>query len=239
MRGFNFDISSWFGGSGSNNTFGSLNLSDYASIKNGSYGKLVKSYYAEQKKSVSSDKKSSTDKTDKIQKDKIKKENTVDTTGLSQMKKEADGLKTAVDAFNKENLWKQSNGEYDMNIIADKVKSFVNEYNDVISQSGKVNSKDIAQSVHYMKNMTTTMSKALSKVGVTVGTDGKMTVDEEALKKADVNSIKSLFVGSASYGSQTADSASEISKEAVMNSSVYSNNGTLSSSLSNLFNKWI
>ena len=56
MRGFNFNISSMFGGFGSNNSLGSFNFSDYASIKNGSYGKLMKSYYAEQKKSTRAEK---------------------------------------------------------------------------------------------------------------------------------------------------------------------------------------
>ena len=90
-----------------------------------------------------------------------------------------------------------------------------------------------------MSSMTNTMSKALSKIGVTVGTDGKLSVNEDEMKKANVSSIKSLFSGSVSYGSQIADRASEISRDTVMNSSIYGSNGTLSSSLSNMFNKWI
>ena len=97
MRGFNFNISSLFSNLGSGNAFGSFNFSDYASIKNGSYGKLVKSYYAEQKKTPESDKATTTKPT--------KKEETVDKTGLSQMKKEADGLKSAAEALNKEEVF--------------------------------------------------------------------------------------------------------------------------------------
>lgn len=126
-----------------------------------------------------------------------------------------------------------------MDKIVSTVKSFANEYNDTVTQASKVNSKDIAQDVRYMSSMTSTMSKALSKIGVTVGTDGKLSVNEDELKKANVSSIKSLFSGSASYGSQIADKASEISRDTVMNSSIYGSNGTLSSSLSSMFNKWI
>ena len=39
----NNNISSLFGSLNGNNSFGSINFSDYASIKNGSYGKLLKS----------------------------------------------------------------------------------------------------------------------------------------------------------------------------------------------------
>lgn len=231
MRGFNFNISSLFSNLGSGNAFGSFNFSDYASIKNGSYGKLVKSYYAEQKKTPGNDKTTTTKPT--------KKEETVDKTGLTQMKKEADGLKSAAEALNKEDLWKQTDGKYDMDKIVGAVKTFASEYNDTITQASKVNSKDVAQDVRYMSSMTNTMSKALSKIGVTVGTDGKLSVNEDEMKKANVSSIKSLFSGSVSYGSQIADRASEISRDTVMNSSIYGSNGTLSSSLSNMFNKWI
>lgn len=231
MRGFNFNISSLFGSLGSDNTFGSFDLSQYASIKKGTYGKLLKSYYAEQK-TPSATEKPKTDKT-------TKKTQTEDTTGLSQIKKESDGLKSAAEALNKDELWKQNAGEYDMDKIAGAVKSFANEYNDVITQSGKVNSKDITQSVNYMSSMTNTMSKALSKIGVTVGTDGKLSVNEDTLKKANVSNIKALFSGTSSYGAQTAERANEISKDAVMNSSMYSSNGALSSSLNNMFDKWI
>ena len=109
------------------------------------------------------------------------------------MKKESDGLKSAVEAFNKDDLWKQTNGEYDMEKITGAVKSFVNEYNDVINQSSKVNSKEISQTMRYMSSMTNTMSKALSKIGVEVGVDGKLSINEDTLKKANVTSIKSMF----------------------------------------------
>lgn len=229
MARFNFNISSLFSGLNSNSPFSSFNLSDYASIKNGSYGKLIKSYYAEQKKTSSSDK-TTTDN---------KKDQTVDKIGLSQMKKEADSLKNAAEALGKSDLWKQTDGKYDMDKITSAVKSFVSEYNEAITQAGKVNSKDIATDVKYMSSMTTTMSKALSKIGVTVGTDGKLSLNEDELKKANVSSIKSLFTGTVSYGSQIADKASAISKDAVMNSSIYGSNGMLSSSMSSIYNKWI
>ena len=230
MRGFNFNISSLFGNLGSGNAFSSFNFSDYASIKNGSYRKLVKSYYAE---------KNRTPEADKATTAKVNKETAVDRTGLTQMKKEAEGLKSASEALNKEELWKQTDGAYDMDKIVSAVKSFASEYNDTIAQAAKVSSKEISQDVRSMNSMTNTMSKALSKIGVTVGTDGKLNVNEDELKKASVSNIKSLFTGSVSYGSQIADRASEVSRDADMNSSIYGSNGALSSSLSNMFNKWI
>ena len=237
MKGINFNISSLFGGAGagSDSFFGSFNFSDFASIKNGSYRKLVKSYYAEQKSDAAVTKKNA----DKKNTDKAKTDFSIDTTGFSKMRKEADGLKAAADALGKEDLWKSDNGEYDMDKIISAVKDFASEYNNVISQSAKVNSKELSQSMRYMNSMTGTMSKILSKAGINVGVDGKMSVDEDALKKASVKDIKSLFTGASSYGTQIANRASEISRESVMNSSVYSSNGMLSGSIDSMFSKWI
>lgn len=230
MKNNNLNISSLLGNQNLFGTASAFNLSDYASVKNGSYGKLMKAYYNEQKPSNATDKSSSV---------KNKKDVSVDNSGLTQMKKEADGLKSATEALAKDDLWKQDKGSYNLDKIAGAVKDFVKEYNDVIDQSSKVNSKDIAQSTRYMKSMTDTMSKALSKVGITVETDGKMSLNEDTLKNSNITSLKSLFSGTVSYGSQTSDKAGEISKAALMNSSVYSNKGMLNSTLSGMFNEWM
>lgn len=229
---FNFDVTSLFGGLNSNNNnnlFGGINLSDYSLIKRGGYKKLMKSYYDEQSGKTTHKNNVTTNK----------KEQAVDKTGLTQMKKESDGLKSAVEAFNKDDLWKQTNGEYDMEKITGAVKSFVNEYNDVINQSSKVNSKEISQTMRYMSSMTNTMSKALSKIGVEVGVDGKLSINEDTLKKANVTSIKSMFAGAGSYGAQIEAKASEVSRATIMNSSMYSSNATLSSGLNGMYDKWI
>lgn len=229
---FNFDVTSLFGGTNSNNSslFGGINFNDYSLIKKGGYKKLMKSYYDDQSGKT-------THKNNSVIANK--KEQAVDKTGLTQMKKESDGLKSAVEALNKDELWKQANGEYDMEKITGAVKSFVNEYNDVIRQSSKVNSKEISQTMRYMSSMTNTMSKALSKIGVELGVDGKLSINEDTLKKASATSIKSMFAGAGSYGGQIEAKAGEVSRATIMNSSIYSPNATQSSSLNGMFNEWI
>lgn len=241
MNNSGMDISALFSGLNSNDTFGGINLSDYASIKNGSYGKLVKSYYAEQAAPKDSGSKNESDAKDwnVTAASIVQKSASVDTTGLSQIKKEADGLKSSVEAFENEDLWKEQEGKFDKDAIAGAVQSFVKEYNDVISKAEKVNAKGVTSNVNNMKSMTSTMSKYLSKIGVNVGKDGKLSVSEDKLKDADVNNIKSLFTGKASYASQTFETANAISKEAVNSSSLYGNDASKTSSISGLFNEWI
>lgn len=238
MKKYGFDISSLFSNLNSNNTMGSFNLSDYASIKNGSYGKLVKSYYSEQKKSNVTDKTSDKNNVDKVLNNRNKKD-TADKTGLTQVKSSSDSLKTSLETLAGADMWKTKDGEYDKNKIASAVKDFVNGYNNTLDQTAKVTSKDISRDTNYMTSMTDTMSKALKQVGITVADNGKLSVNEEELNNASGKELKALFSGAGSYGGQIMDRASDISKDALMNSSMYGNNGALSSSMSGMFNQWI
>lgn len=227
MAKFNLNISTLFSSLNTNNTFGAFNFSDYRAIKNGSYGKLMKSYYAQEKSdTVKPDKNTSS----------VKKKTLTDTTGMTKMKKEADGLKNAAEALGKAELWEQTSGKYDVDKIAGAVKDFAKEYNEVLDQATKVtgNSK-MASSVGYMKSMTSTMSKALSKIGVSVDVAGKMSVDEEALKGAKMSDVKSLFSGPASYGKQIEKDAAGIASAVVMGSSIYNSAGIANSALSGMF----
>ena len=111
-------------------------LSDYAAIKNGSYGKLMKAYYAKQ------DAEKLSGKGDTSQK-------------LTLMKTSADSLKKSADALNDSSLWEkkkikkkdEKTGEeievedYDWDKITKAVKSFVEDYNDVVKEAGESNTK--------------------------------------------------------------------------------------------------
>ncbi len=235
-----FDITSMLGssnsGSNSNNSMGSFDFANYAAIKNGSYGKLVKSYYAGTDRQVANEKAASQKAADSS-KSKAKEE--VDKTGLTQIKKDADELKSAAEALDKDDLWKKTGDKLDMDKVSGAVKDFATNYNKVIEQASKVSSKEISQDVKYMTQMTDTFSKVLNKIGVTVEEDGKLSVDEDKLKKADEATLKTLFDGFGTYGSQIADKATSINRDADLGSSIYGSNATTSTSLSGLYNQLI
>lgn len=229
-----FDFSSFFG-SNKSSGMGSFNFGDYNLIRNGGYRKLMKSYYSPKKETTSTNK---TDKTDKTEKPDAWS-TAVDNSGLKKVKKEADGLKKSAEDLANSDMWKQKNGTYDTEKIASAIKSFASEYNDVVTEANKAGNKDVSTQLGFMKSMTTTMSKALSKVGVSVGVDGKLSVDEETLKKADMKDVKALFEGKFSYASDMASKASAISSAAVRNASFYSSDGKFSNPFAADFDKWI
>ncbi len=233
-----FDITSMLGNSNtnSNNSLGSFNFSDYAAIKNGSYGKLVKSYYGGTDKANYEAKAASAKSSDSA---KTKASTEVDKTGLTQIKKDADELRASAEALNSDDLWKAADGKTDTAKISSAVKNFADKYNKVIDQSSKISSREVSQDVKFMTGMTDTFSKVLGKIGISVGEDGKLSVDDEKLKNADKATVKSLFDGSGTYGSQIADKAGSIYRDADMSSAIYGSNATTTSALSSVYNQFI
>ncbi|MBR4574332.1 MAG: hypothetical protein IKO16_05440 [Lachnospiraceae bacterium] len=234
-----FDISAMLGnsGNGSNNAASSFNFTDYAAIKNGSYGKLVKSYYGGTAKSIDEQKLSAAKASSKTKAKKT--EDDTDKAGVTALKKNADELRTSAQSLAKDDLWKKTEGKEDTAKIADTVKDFAANYNKVLDKASKVSSREVSRDVQFMTQMTGTFSKVLGKIGVNVEADGKLSVNEDALKKADMNTARTLFTGNGSYGSQIADKAAGIYRDADMGSSIYGSDATTTSAISSVYNQFI
>lgn len=193
----NTDYSYLFGESPTVTTGGTFSLSDYASIKNGSYGKLLKAYYSKQ------DIEKAASGTDSVQKSAL-------------MKSGADALKKSADALNNDKLWEkkkikkkdEKTGEetevedYDWDAIIKEVKSFVEDYNYVIKKAGDSNSRDVLRNAVWMTGITKANEKVLLKAGISVGKGNKLELDEEALKQAEIGTLKTLFTGHNSFSNK-------------------------------------
>ena len=145
----NVDYSYLFGGMQTQSTGSAFSLSDYAAIKNGSYGKLLKAYYAQQ------DAEKASSGGDSVQKGVL-------------MKTGADALKKSADALNNDELWEKKKikkkdekteeeievEDYDWDAITKAVKSFVEDYNDVVEQVGDSNSKDVLRNAVWLTGIT-------------------------------------------------------------------------------------
>lgn len=246
---------SGMGSSGSGSGMGNLNfLSEYKSIKNGSYGKLLKAYYNKMEKQ-SADSTDSTDNSSKIKdalaSDSAKKYAAID--------KAADKLKDSADALinkGKDSLFKEKDvtvknedgtttttKQYDMDAIYKSVSSFVSDYNSLIKATANSGSSAVSSAVSNMTNITKLYSKTLEKVGITVGLDNKLTIDEDKFKAADMNTLKSTFNNSSSFAHSISSQASfvdfaaarEASKASTYN---YMGNYNNNFSTGNIFNSF-
>lgn len=197
-----YDFSALLGGT--TNSSGNL-LSDYASIKNGSYGKLMKAYYAKQEAE------SAASTGDTPQK-------------LMLMRSSADSLKKSADALNDSSLWEkkkitktdEETGEkvevedYDWDAITKAVKSFIEDYNSVVQQAGDSDTKNVLRNAAWMTGITDKTENLLSKVGVTIGKGNQLELDEDALKEANITTLKSLFTGSGSFADKISQKAGSL-----------------------------
>lgn len=226
----NLDYSYLFGGASSSSSVGGNNiLSDYASIQNGSYKKLLKSYYAQQ------DAEKSSGKGDSAQK-------------LTLMKSGADSLQKSASALTDKSLWEkkkikqkdETTGEetetedYDWKAITKAVKSFVEDYNNMVEEAGESDTKSVLRNAAWMTGMTDKNKTMLEKVGITVGKGNKLELDEEALKKADISDLKTVFTGYNSYANKISQKAAGISAAANGANATYTKKGKYSDTLSSL-----
>lgn len=113
--------------------------------------------------------------------------------------------------------------------LTEKVKAFADDYNSTIDALQKSSSVDALKNGVYMTNTAKAYSGALGRIGIKVGSDNKLTVDEEAFRSADANAVRSILSGSYSFTGKTADKASGISKAAGLKAQVvsYTETGSL------------
>ncbi len=214
---FNYN-NSLFSGFSSNSSGMSNMLGDYMAIRNGSYGKLLKAYYAKQddgaKKTAGAIRRENALKKSQADSEEVKQYKDAQ-SDASTLKSAASSIRSNSKLFEQvEQKTTDENGEekvvvdYDRDKISSAVKSFVTASN---------------------KNM-------LARVGITIGKDNKLEVDEEKLKTASVSTLKTLFQGSGSYASNIERKASDmasmteqLAKTATSNKSNYNRTGNYSS----------
>lgn len=202
-------------GIGTSGTESAFSLTDYMSIKNGSYGKLLKAYYKKQ------------DAEEAAESETEKKQ-------LSLLKNSADELKNSVldlmdeDLFEKKTIktTDEKTGEvtekedYDWDAIVKAVKAFVEDYNTVISSAGESDNKGVLRNVSWLTQATTEANeKLLESVGITIGSDNKLKVEEDALKEANISTLKLVFQGVNSYADKVVRKAAQIGTAAVQGTS--------------------
>lgn len=185
-------------------------LGDYSMIKSGGYKKLLNAYYATQK---------TDDKSDGASVDS--------TSNLLDVKTNSVKLKQSLSKLSDVSLYekktdKDGKSDYDREAITGAVKNFVDAYNSYVDSSAKLDSTAIlSRSLSIVKN-TNANSTLLSKSGINIGKDNKLSLDEDALKQADVNVLKTLFTGIGSLSDTISSKASE--SYGLANSAVFTQN---------------
>lgn len=194
-------------------------LSDYYSIKSGSYKKLLTAYY---------------DKFGEDASPVVSRNNSTaadSTKLLASVKSASEDLYDSADALvdkGSSSVFAKKNGKYDMDAIYDGVKKFVDDYNEVIDNTEDARSKSIARTTDNMIDQTKFNEKKLAELGITIGKDDKLSINEEVFKASKVSDVKSMFNGAGSYAYLVSAKASQLTYNVnteANRANTYTNNG--------------
>lgn len=197
----------------SSGIFSGIDLNTYNSIKSGGYSKLMKAYYAKQD-----------DSTDSTTSDGTTQSTAAQKTNATTVRDEASALVDASKDLQKTSLWSKetktdSEGKttstYDTDAIYKAVSGFVEDYNALVGGTGKSSDDAVLRSAANLVNYTKKNTDLLKSVGITIGSDNKLKIDEDTFKKADMTTVKSLFKGQGSFGMSVSTKAASIYSSAV------------------------
>ena len=124
--------------------------------------------------------------------------------------------------------------DYDWDSITKAVKSFAYNYNKTIESAGNSSTKDVLRNAAWMTKTTKSTERLLERAGISVGADNKLELDEDALKKADISTLKSVFTGYNSFASKVYDKAQSMTNAAARAGGTYTSTGNYSDVLSSI-----
>ena len=217
-------------------------ISQMSSVRSGAYSKALKAYYA----------KNSTASVTKTQKNSGKNSsrainslNNPLNTDLGSVQKESKELVSS--AGNLLNRGKNSmfydEKHYDPHAAYKAVNEFVTNYNETVDAAGKAGNANIKTVSDSMVRMTGNMRGSLAKVGVTVGQDRKLSINETDFKNADLKNVRATFGSNSSYAKMIMSSASRIEsaseQQSMINTGIYGRQGLYNNLYAGFsFNGW-
>lgn len=117
----------------------------------------------------------------------------------------ADGRALAGDALYEMVKDKDGSEKYDVDKIFATAKSFVNNYNKMFDTAESSYNSGVLSNLSRIKERTARSANALEQFGISVDNKGRMKIDEDIFKKADMSSVQAFFKD---YGSSIATNAS-------------------------------
>ena len=126
-------------------------------------------------------------------------------SGASSLK--ADSQALASDALYQKVKDKDGNetDEYDIKKIFATAKSFVSNYNKMFDAAESSSNSGVVANLSYIREKTARNEDALKALGISVDGKGRMKIDEDTFKKADMSKVQEFFKD---YGSSIATNAS-------------------------------
>lgn len=160
--------------------------------------------------------------------------NDKDTTTKNPTGTSAASLKTDAESLASSDLYakiKDKDGKetYDIDKILSKAKSFVGNYNKMFDEAESSSNSGVLSNLAYIRDKTKNNTSTLKEFGISVDKKGRMEIDEDTFKKADMSKVQNFFKD---YGSYVASNASRVNY--YMNTNANASNGYTSNASYNI-----
>lgn len=176
---------------------GLVNLAtEFQSIRSGSYGKLLSSYYQKM--------------ANEGQEEAIEKEN----TNRQLVAGNSSSLKSAASKLSDMDFSKVKEEE-----SVKAVKDFISSYNSVVDTADDVESRGVLRNAVWMTNMMQKSAGLLGDLGISIGDNNQLTLDEIKWKEASATMKSALFNGRNGLAEKLAYKAERISGAATESAS--------------------
>ncbi len=122
----------------------------------------------------------------------------------------ASSLKEAGKALASDSLYakikdKDGNETYDIDKILGTAKNFVKNYNSMLDKAGSSSNSGVISNLSQIREKTAQNAAALKQLGISLDAKGKLSIDEDTFKNADMSKVQQVFKD---YGSSIATNAS-------------------------------
>lgn len=97
---------------------------------------------------------------------------------------------------------------YDVDKILSKAKSFISNYNKMFDDAESSSNSGVLANLNYIREKTKENTDTLKEFGISVDKKGRLEIDEDTFKKADMSKVQDFFKN---YGSYVASNASRVS----------------------------
>ncbi len=228
---------------GYSNIFGNTasiysNLAQLNSVRRGTYGKALKAYYAKGNMAVAKSNPVNTSNRTSSANSRYSYASYSAGAGLAEIRTQTDKLAKSAAKLtdnSREGLFADRDS-YDADAAYKAVKEFITDYNDTLDSVGKTTNTAVTNAANSMTRMADIMSNSLSKAGVSVGRDGRLSVDEETFKNTDMDKVRSILGAGgsftrtvSSYSARLGNAAAQQSMQAGNSAGIYGRYGSYSS----------
>ena len=152
-----------------------------------------------------------------------------------KLKTYANNVSSAVSNLESSFKTDETTGEIDRDKAYEAASKFVDSYNELYSSTRSSGNSTVSNKSQFIANMTNAYSRKLSNVGITVGSDGKLSIDKDTFNNASEDDLDQVFGKKDSYASFMSTQANAVSAYAQTSAyldanSTYTKSGTVASS---------